>query len=134
MPYYYFHLTCNTGIGKCSCHNFSVMTVYIVQELRGRDISNAFEYGDVKTVVPVSEQVNSKTCISPICKIVERQLGEFKPMADYLLLSGDPVIIGIACALVSDVTSGFFRVLKWDRLEERYYPILINLWGNKYEQ
>lgn len=133
MSNYTLHLTCNTGIGKHSCRNSIVMTVYIVQEMRGRDISGAFEYGDVKTVVPVSEQVTSKTCIGPICRIIEGQLGEFKPMADYLLLSGDPVIIGIACAFVSDVTSGFFRVLKWDRLEERYYPILINLWGTKHE-
>jgi hypothetical protein len=102
------------------------VTVYIVHEMRGRDISGAFEYGDVKTVVPAAEQVTSS--VSPICKIVERELGDFKPMGDYLLLSGDPVVIGVACAFVSDITSGFFRVLKWDKLEERYYPILINLW------
>ena len=108
------------------------MTVYIVQEMRGRDISGAFEYGDVKTVVPAGSQVTSS--IGPICKIVEKELGDFKPMSDYLLLSGDPVVIGVACAFVSDVTSGFFRVLKWDRLEEHYQPILINLWGSKNEQ
>jgi len=108
------------------------MTVYIVQEMRGRDISDAFEYGDVKTVVPAGEQIISS--VGPICRIVERELCNFKPMADYLLLSGDPVVIGIACAFVSDVTSGFFRVLKWDRLDEHYRPILINLWGSENEQ
>ena len=82
--------------------------------------------------VPAGSQVTSS--IGPICKIVEKELGDFKPMSDYLLLSGDPVVIGVACAFVSDVTSGFFRVLKWDRLEEHYRPILINLWGSKNEQ
>ena len=132
MSNYTLHLTCNTGIGKHPCRNSIVMTVYIVQEMRGRDISGAFEYGDVKTVVPAGSQVTSS--IGPICKIVEKELGDFKPMSDYLLLSGDPVVIGVACAFVSDVTSGFFRVLKWDRLEEHYRPILINLWGSKNEQ
>ena len=132
MSNYTLHLSCIAGIGKHSCRNSIVMTVYIVQEMRGRDISGAFEYGDVKTVVPAGSQVTSS--IGPICKIVEKELGDFKPMSDYLLLSGDPVVIGVACAFVSDVTSGFFRVLKWDRLEEHYHPILINLWGSKNEQ
>ena len=108
------------------------MTVYIVQEMRGRDISNAFEFGEVETVVPAKEQVTSS--VSPICSMIQKKLGGFQPMKDYLLLSGDPVVIGIACAFVSDISSGFFRGLKWDRLEEHYYPILINLQGKNYEQ
>ena len=36
---------------------------------------------------------------------------------DYLLLTGDPAIIGVACSIVSDITSGKFSFLKWDRQE-----------------
>ena len=79
------------------------MTVYIVQEMRGRDISNAFEFGEVETVVPAKEQVTSS--VSPICSMIQKKLGGFQPMKDYLLLSGDPVVIGIACACVSDISS-----------------------------
>jgi hypothetical protein len=44
------------------------------------------------------------------------------------LLTGDPAIIGVACSIVSDLTSGKYKLLKWDRQERRYYPIEINLY------
>ena len=46
---------------------------------------------------------------------------------DYLLLSGDPAIIGVACSIVSDITSGKFSFLKWDRQEKMYYPTEFNI-------
>ena len=53
---------------------------------------------------------------------------DFKP-TDYLLLTGDPAIIGVVCSLVSDNTNGRYNLLKWDRQEKRYYPIEIDLYG-----
>ena len=47
---------------------------------------------------------------------------------DYLLLTGDPAIIGVACSIVSDITGGKFKLLKWDIQERKYYPIEINLY------
>ena len=47
---------------------------------------------------------------------------------DYLLLTGDPAIIGVACSIVSDTTNGRYKLLKWDKQEKRYYPIEINLY------
>ena len=47
---------------------------------------------------------------------------------DYLLLTGDPAIIGVACSIVSDITHGKFKVLKWDKQERKYYPIEIHLY------
>ena len=47
---------------------------------------------------------------------------------DYLLLTGDPAIIGVACSIVSDITGGKFKLLKWDKQERKYYPIEINLY------
>jgi hypothetical protein len=54
---------------------------------------------------------------------------------DYLLLTGDPAIIGVACSIVSDITNGKYNLLKWDKQERKYYPIRINLHekGNKDE-
>ena len=31
---------------------------------------------------------------------------------DYLLLTGDPAIIGVACSIVSDITNGKYNLLK----------------------
>ena len=47
---------------------------------------------------------------------------------DYLLLTGDPAIIGVACSIVAEKTNGKFNLLKWDRQEKMYYPIEINIY------
>ena len=47
---------------------------------------------------------------------------------DYLLLTGDPAIIGVACSIVSDITNGKYNLLKWDKQERKYYPIDIDLY------
>jgi hypothetical protein len=46
---------------------------------------------------------------------------------------GDPAIIAVAGAVVSDVNGGRFKVLKWDRDEKRYYDIEIDLRGKRNE-
>ena len=47
---------------------------------------------------------------------------------DFLLLTGDPALIGVACSIVSDITGGKYKLLKWDKQENKYYPITINLY------
>jgi len=42
---------------------------------------------------------------------------------------GDPAIIAVAGAVVSEVNGGKFKVLKWDRDEKKYYDIEIDLRG-----
>ena len=57
---------------------------------------------------------------------LRKLLKDYTP-EDYLLLTGDPAIIGIACSIVSETTNGKFNLLKWDRQEKMYYPLKINL-------
>ena len=47
---------------------------------------------------------------------------------DYLLLSGDPKVIGLAIAVACDINNGKYTTLTWDRQEKMYYPIEINLY------
>lgn len=101
------------------------MTVYITQEVRGRDLSDALEFGDLDILIPAKEQVALSAI--PTLRRMERKLVKFTS-DDYLMLSGDPVCIGIACALAALANNGRFRVLKWDRLEQRYYPIEVDLY------
>ena len=51
-----------------------------------------------------------------------------KAKKDFLLLTGDPAIIGVACSIASDITNGKYNLLKWDKQERKYYPIEINLY------
>ena len=101
------------------------MTVFITQEVRGRDLSDALGYGDLEILIPAKEQV-SFSAISMIQQM-ESKLKTFKS-DDYLMLSGDPVCIGISCAIAALSNNGKFKVLKWDRLENRYLPISIDLY------
>ena len=63
----------------------------------------------------------------PLIYKLRQGLKNFK-VDDYLLLTGDPAIIGVACSIVSDITNGKYNVLKWDKQERKYYPIEINLY------
>jgi hypothetical protein len=101
------------------------VTVYITQEVRGRDLSDALAFGDLDILVPFGDQVSLSAM--PTLRRMERKLVKFTS-EDYLMLSGDPVCIGIACALAAAANNGRFKVLKWDRLDQKYYPIEVDLY------
>ena len=104
------------------------MTVYITQEVRGRDITDAVAFGDLQILVPAKEQVAFST--QPTVRRIEKGLRKFNDN-DFLLLSGDPVCIGIACAQAAKCNNGKFKVLKWDRLEGKYYPLTVDLYHRR---
>tara|TARA_R100001594_G_scaffold16149_1_gene33514 strand:+ start:1629 stop:2030 length:402 start_codon:yes stop_codon:yes gene_type:complete len=105
--------------------------VYLIQEIPGTtqgqpkyNILGAQKYGEIVTLLPEFSQI----ILSPGPLIQKlRSLLRNVTSEDYLLLSGDPAIIGITCSVVADLTSGKFKVLKWDRQEKTYYPIEVNI-------
>ena len=106
--------------------------VYVVQAVPGTqagtpkiNIMGALKYGEVKTLLPELSQIIFSP--GPLIFKLRKLLKNFKP-DDYLLLTGDPAIIGVACSIVSDITNGKYNLLKWDRQERKYYPIKINLY------
>ena len=101
------------------------MTVYVLQEM-GRNIRSAEKFGDLKVVLPDNKQIVLSS--GPLTFKLRHELKDFNDN-DYLLLMGDPAIIAVAGAVVSDVNGGKFKVLKWDRDEKRYYDIEIDLRG-----
>ena len=101
------------------------MTVYVLQEM-GRNIRSAEKFGDLKVVLPDNKQIVLSS--GPLTFKLKHALKDFNDN-DYLLLMGDPAIIAVAGAVVSDVNGGKFKVLKWDRDEKKYYDIEIDLRG-----
>ena len=106
-------------------------TVYILQELPGTkigrpkyNIMGALKYGKLKVLLKEDTQIVLSP--GPIVFELRRLLKDYNSN-DYLLLSGDPSVIGLACAIVSDINNGRFNLLKWDRQEKVYYPLEINL-------
>ena len=106
------------------------MTVYVIQEMPYRDILSAEEYGELVSIIEPGYQLYISP--EPIVEKVRSALKNFND-DDYLLLIGDPSIIGIACAIACDINMGKLKVLKWDRRRERYYPIEFNIKGENVE-
>jgi hypothetical protein len=46
---------------------------------------------------------------------------------DYLLLMGDPVVIGMATMIASQQTGGVVNLLKFDRQSFDYIPVTIDI-------
>ena len=107
-------------------------TVYVIQEIAGtRDgrpkinIMGAAEFGTFKFLLPELSQIIFSP--GPLIFKLRQALKDYRT-EDYLLLTGDPAIIGVACSIVSDITNGKYNLLKWDKQERQYYPIEINLY------
>ena len=112
--------------------NFYEPTVYIIQEIAGTregkpkiNVMGASKYGKFKFLLPEMSQIIFSP--GPLVFKLRKGLTNFNKK-DYLLLTGDPAIIGVACSIVSDITNGKYNLLKWDKQERRYYPIEINLY------
>ena len=106
--------------------------VYVIQEIAGTkegrpkiNIMGASEYGKFKFLLPELSQIIFSP--GPLIFKLRKELKDYKTK-DYLLLTGDPAIIGVACSIVSDMTNGKYNLLKWDKQERQYYPIEINLY------
>ena len=106
--------------------------VYVIQEIPGTqsgspkiNIMGASKYGEFKFLLPEFSQIIFSP--GPLIFKLRKALKDFKE-GDYLLLTGDPAIIGVACSIVSDITNGKYNLLKWDKQERKYYPIEINLY------
>ena len=106
--------------------------VYVIQEVAGTqlgspkiNIMGAAKYGKFEFLLPEFSQIIFSP--GPLIFKLRKGLKNFTT-EDYLLLTGDPAIIGVACSIVSDMTNGKYNLLKWDKQERSYYPIEINLY------
>tara|TARA_B100001094_G_scaffold296716_1_gene319155 strand:- start:184 stop:519 length:336 start_codon:yes stop_codon:yes gene_type:complete len=105
--------------------------VYLTQEIPGSSIGQpkynvvgAQKFGQIVTLLPEKSQIILSP--GPLIHKLRTLLKDYTT-DDYLLLSGDPAIIGVVCSVVSDVTNGKYNLLKWDRQEKTYYPIEVNI-------
>ena len=115
--------------------SMSESRVFVIQEIAGTKAGNpkinimgASVYsssGKFNFLLPEFSQIIFSP--GPLVYKLRQGLKDFTT-DDYLLLTGDPAIIGVACSIVSDITNGKYNLLKWDKQERKYYPIEINLY------
>ena len=106
--------------------------VYVIQEIPGTkdgrpkiNIMGAATFGKFKFLLPELSQIIFSP--GPLIFKLRKALANYR-QKDFLLLTGDPAIIGVACSIVSDITNGKYNLLKWDKQERKYYSIAIDLY------
>ena len=104
----------------------NVMRKYPDGTLRSLDYTQAERFGEVIILFDGNKQVVMSP--QPTIRKLRTLLKDFTS-EDYLLLSGDPATIGVVCSVVSDITNGKYKLLKWDRQEKTYYPLEMYLFS-----
>ena len=99
-------------------------TVFLVQENPYINVLGAADYGDIVVLFESGQQIMFSP--QPAIKKLRRKLKDFDDN-DYLLMMGDPAAMGIACCIASDMNRGRFKILKWDKIQKKYYSVSINI-------
>jgi hypothetical protein len=105
-------------------------TVFVTQEIDGRDFFPARKFGTLELILPSTAQV--VLSVDPTLRKIRRALKDFSDN-DFLLLSGDPIIMGLCMMVASDINRGKVQTLKWDKREKDYYPVKVDFYGKEKE-
>lgn len=100
--------------------------VFVVQDA-GFNYDPARAYGELTVLLPMpSRFIESYALVAKL----RSMLKDFDDQ-DFLLLTGDPMMIGIVCCVAASINRGRYKVLRWDRQEQRYYISQIDLNGKE---
>lgn len=98
--------------------------VFVTEDTR-HNLSRAMEFGEI--TILEEEDFPQFRDGRAVVERISRKLTEFNSDSDYLLLVGDPVIIGLCCAVLAGTGHRMIKVLKWDNQSRRYLPINLPL-------
>lgn len=98
-------------------------TVWVIQEQPKHNVAPAMEFGEIVTVLPPGD--NNFSVQDTLARL-RGKLDRFQEHEDWLLLTGDPIAIGLATMVVGEF-SRELRFLKWDRQERKYLPIVCDI-------
>jgi hypothetical protein len=99
--------------------------IYVVQNVPGRNITPALQYGEL---CPDALLESGAVALSPgpMVRRLQRKLALFNDK-DYLLCMGDPVAIGMAVMVASQMNQGKVALLRWDRQTFVYFPVRVDV-------
>ena len=89
------------------------------------NLDPAKKYGELSFLLsPTAGPFNTKSIISEL----REKLAGYKS-TDYLLLVGNPCLIGWAVAIAAHQTGGIIRLLQWSGKDGEYVGILANIFS-----
>jgi hypothetical protein len=109
--------------------------VYIIQNVmrkypdgtyRGLDYSQAERFGEIVYLFDGNKQVVMSP--QPTIRKLKSVLKDFNDN-DYLLLVGDPALIGLTTSVLVTISNGRYNMLKYDRIEKDYFPIRVDVYN-----
>lgn len=110
--------------------------VYVVQDVKrisyktGKleskyDLTRAKRFGELVYLLDGQVRIHSQASVlDAVAQVRERLAGI--TVNDYLLLVGDPAMIGVACGITMDLLKGRLRLLQWDKRRLDYTVVEIN--------
>ncbi len=106
------------------------MTVYAVQQAlhrdpRSGDLVPKFDYSSAEEFGELVFLLNDNArpfILKPIIDELHEKLANFGP-GDYLLLTGNPTLLGLAFAIAADRNNGNIKVLQWHGKSGSYVVI-----------
>lgn len=100
-------------------HNGGLEQVY--------DLSAAEEFGTIEYLVSPSAKPWTQSVVNDIRN---RLLDLSLHSGDYILLVGSPAMCSLVVAQMADILDGTVRMLQWDGMNRRYFPIEVELWAD----
>ena len=97
--------------------------VHVVQENLKYDFSPARKFGELSVLCPPGDV--SISAVALISRMRHKLVGFCDE--DFLLLTGDPVMLGIACVCAAEENGGRFTILKWNRNQGEYFPVKVDM-------
>lgn len=104
--------------------------VFITHENPVLNYESAEKFGHVVFVTArdFAPSDNSKYNMRVIDEI-RREIADFDPDGDYIAISGSPPVTAVVFLVLGQILprGRDLRVLRWDKITNRYQPIIINL-------
>lgn len=101
-------------------------TVWVTYNDRRKNMSNAEKFGELKDVFSsIGKEYNPDKLIQHARTVLKN----WQP-GDYLLVVGDPALVGICMVVISEIDDEI-NLLKWDRINFEYIPMTLNFMPQK---
>tara|TARA_R110000782_G_scaffold17704_4_gene49368 strand:+ start:4355 stop:4756 length:402 start_codon:yes stop_codon:yes gene_type:complete len=102
----------------------NVMRKHIDGTIKSLNYSQAERFGEIIFLFEGQKQIVMSP--QPTIRKLRTMLKDVKD-TDYILLVGDPALIGLTTSVVSYILNGRYNMLKYDRLERDYFPIRVDI-------
>jgi hypothetical protein len=99
--------------------------VFVIQDDGHKNLFPAKKFGQKFVVLATKDLPLYRNPTATISGVLSR-LQDYDPKQDYVIMTGDPLLIGIVTAYIIK-QFGTIRCLKWDKQNIDYFPITLSL-------